>query len=1122
MSRTLIRISLSLLLLASVPFLSAQLSTAVVNGVVRDSTGSIIPGATIVLKNTATGVERRATSNESGNYAFLDISPGTYTLETSKEGFSKQALSPFTLAVNQTATLNFTLQLGSISQSVTVEAVGAEVQASTAELGAVVTQKQVVDLPLNGRNFTQLLSLTPGVAPVNVSQNSSSSWIASPIGTFVFPSVNGQTNRSNFFMMDGGIDDAPYTSTYAVPPIIDSIQEFKVQSHNDQAEFSGALGSIVNVVTKSGTNAVHGSAWEYLRNDAFDARNTFLAKVTPFRQNMFGGTVGGPVVLPKLYDGHNRTFFFLGYQGFRFTQSASNLFRVPTDANLAGDLSDQPRAIYNPFTTRPDPARSGSYIRDPFPGNQIPQSLIDPGMVAYARATLPSPTFTGVADRNGLDTTPFIQSQEEYTARIDQNLGAKDFVWFRYSGRRLDTNSSGGRQALASINENRSYNWSTSWVRTFSPSSVMQVQFTDNVVRDPYGTRYRSLPANFAQEVGFADSFVNHFAGNATFIPGLNVADYFSGGEGGILKSKPVDIQQWKGAFSKIMGSHNVKIGGEISSTTHFNQVTQIASNYTAFQTADPENPGSTGSALASFLLNVPDNASRRNTYDTTRWGGVLGLFIQDQWKVTSRLTMNIGFRYDRTFLPPYGRPEDHNMQVGSLDLNTGTYLLQQLAPACDVAGQAPCIPTPGGVLPPHVAVEPRGKIYHDWDDNFQPRFGLAYRLSDRTAIRTGFGIFFENWAAINQAAQNYSGTWPTVTQQYANNLNVPSPGAVTPVIKGTNPFTTGLFPAPDPFGQVQYYMDPYAKNAYSMQWNVGIQHQLNQSTVLTMTYVGSGTRRLDIGGTYNTALMPGPGNPQSRALYPYITPTNYDRSWGRSNYNAFQFLLDKKYNGGLAYMVSYTYSKSIDIGCSGWFGVEGCSIQDPYHFNNDRSVSAFDLPHILSVNLVYELPIGKGKLLRTGSSVADYILGNWQVNAIGTFRSGTPYNLVVSGDIANTGNAGNYERPNLIGDPQIDNPTPAKWFNTAAFQAPAPFTFGNFGRNVLRSEWLRNVDFSMFRAFPIREGLRVEFRAEAFNGFNTPIYAAPTANLSSPNFGRVLSTANNPRQLQLGAKIIF
>lgn len=316
----------------------AQLSTASVNGDVRDVSGGAVPGAEITLSNTATGVKRSAVSNSSGNYIFLSLPPGTYTLEAVHTGFQSVRLAPFTLEVNQTATFAVKLQVGQIQQSVEVSAQGEAIQASTAELGSVVAQKQVVDLPLNGRNFTQLLTLAPGASPANVAQNNNGGSSSYAVGVVTYPAFNGQSNRSNIFLLDGVFDTAPYMSTYAVAPIVDAVQEFKVQTHNDQAEFGTVTGGVINVVTKSGTNQFHGSAWEFLRNDVFDAPNFFRATVTPLRQNMFGGTVGGPVI-------RNKTFFYVAYQGYVQHTPANSLYRVPTVANLNGDFSDWPQQI---------------------------------------------------------------------------------------------------------------------------------------------------------------------------------------------------------------------------------------------------------------------------------------------------------------------------------------------------------------------------------------------------------------------------------------------------------------------------------------------------------------------------------------------------------------------------------------------------------------------------------------------------------------------------------------------------------------------------------------------------------------------------------------------------------
>ena len=349
-----------------------------------------------MLENLDAGVEQNTVTNAGGSYVFQNLLPSSYLLTASKEGFKTSRVETLVLEVNQTARLDFELEVGKITESITVSAEGIAVQSSTSELGEVIAEREVSDLPLDGRNFTQLLRLTPGVAPLNVSQ-SSGGFTAAAIGQFTFPSVNGQTNRSNFFMLDGIFNLGTVISTPAVEPIVDTIREFKVQAHNDQAEFGQAVGGIVNVVTKSGTNQLHGTAWEFLRNDALDSRNFFQPEVTPFRQNQFGATAGGPIV-------RNKAFFFAGYQGFRFRRPDFSFFRVPTAANLNGDLSDTPQAIFDPFSTRPDPSAPGAFLRDPFPNNQISSVRLDQGMVAYAQAILPDPVFTGVGDRNAIGT----------------------------------------------------------------------------------------------------------------------------------------------------------------------------------------------------------------------------------------------------------------------------------------------------------------------------------------------------------------------------------------------------------------------------------------------------------------------------------------------------------------------------------------------------------------------------------------------------------------------------------------------------------------------------------------------------------------------------------------------
>jgi Carboxypeptidase regulatory-like domain/TonB dependent receptor len=1122
----------------------SQVSTASLNGVVKDPSGAAIPNATVKLRNLDTNLERITSSNNAGVYAIVSILPGRYSLEATAAGFGSQQVPTLTLAVGQTATFDFSLTIGVQQAIVTVQGATPELDVTSSNLGTVMATKQVNDLPLNGRNFTQLLQLTPGVVPVNTSQSNGGGFAGPPTAqgsSFTFPAINGQTNRSNFYLTDGLDNYGSILSTYAVPPIIDAIQEFKIVSHTDSAEYGSVLGGVVNVVTKSGTNSLHGTLWEYIRNDAFDASLPLTRTNPAFRQNQFGASAGGPVIFPKLYNGKNKTFFFGAYQGFRYSKPNDTPLKVPTPAQLAGDESAWPTQIYNPFSTRPDPAKPGQYIRDPFPGNQIPSNLINPAMVAYAQFVFPKAgvTIPGTPD-NAIDTTPVHQTQNEWTARIDQTIGNSSSAWFRFSFINSTLQQSGGVPGLPQTTAIPARNWGGSFVHTFSPSLILQVGAGHTTVQHNQTTRFSASPATIFSQVGFSPNFAGGFnaANGGNLLPSPGIAGYANGGESIQNTPKATDSTQISGTVTKIIGDHELHIGGGYISNSFASPIGYASLGFQAQQTGNPENSAQPGDPISSFLLNVPNNANRRNVNEQTRPGGVMSAFIQDSWKVLPKLTLNAGMRYDVTFIPPYGTNatigQNGGIETGDMDFSNGTYVLQKVPPTCAVRGHAPCIPG-DGTLPAHVVVDPRGKIAHNDYSNFGPRFGFAYRFDDKTVAHGGFGIVYDNWAAVSQMSQNIEGAWPDIGQLINNSLNIPSSTSATPNATSQNPFagsTSGLFPAPTPFQQVQWFYDPHIKNAYSEQWNLGVERQLGGSTTVGLNYVGSVSRRNDVGGYYNTALTPGPGDPQSRALYPYIAPTFYDRSVGSSSYHAMQFQINKRYTNGLSYQAAYTWSKSINVGGDGWFGVEGSVPQDPYNPSGfgSRSVAGTDLTNVLSVNTLYEVPVGTGKRFSTGNRVFDYILGNWQINNIFVAHSGQVFTPQISSDIANTGNGATYETLNVIGDPNnVPRRTAAKWFNTAAYRIPDPYTYGTAGRNSLRSAGYWNLDGSIFRQFPIHENLRFEFRAEGFNLLNTVIFGVPDANINDgASFGSVFSsttpsgTANSPRELQFGAKVIF
>jgi hypothetical protein len=1124
----------------------AQVSTATLNGVVRDQQGAVIPNANLVLRNVDTAVESRTVSNGAGAYEILSIAPGRYTVEVSAPGFSTKRVPDFVLTVSQVATIDFALAVGAQSTVVTVQGAAPLLETSSANLGTVIGTQQVNDLPLNGRNFTQLLSLTPGVSVANVGQNAGGGPLAAvAVGSsVVIPSINGQSNRSDYFLTDGLDNNENQQSTYGVPPIIDAIQEFKVVSHPDDAEYGSVTGGVVNVVTKSGTNEFHGSAWEYDRDNIFDARNYFLplsVAKTPYHQNQFGGSVGGPVWIPKLYNGRNKTFFFGAYQGFRYSQTSDNPLKVPTEAELAGDESTWPTQIYNPFSTIANPGAPGEYIRQPFPGNQIPASLISPQMVAYAKFVYPAagPVFNSAGD-NAIDPTPLIQTQNEWDVRVDETLGAKDSVWFRYSSINSDQSSSAGLPGIRLTNDVPARNFGGSFVHIFTPSLVLQVQGGHTSVDLATVALFTKSTAAIFGQVGFSQAFTGGFdeapgAGNLVPYPGIT--GYSNAGEslesGSAKAGGSTDFNTIGGTLTKTVRDHSLHIGASFGWNYYHDINANPSLSFDGQQTGDT-NPADTvnaGDPLASFILNVPNSASRTNGLELERLGGVFSVFAQDTWKATDKLTINLGLRYDLTIPPPYGTKstvgQPDGIQTGDMDFTNGTYILNYPAPACSTTVFSPCIP--GGTLPAHVVQSPNDKIMATNYNNVGPRFGFAYKVEDNTVVRGAFGIVYDNWAAVTQLSQNIAGAWPSLGSTNAVNLNQPSSTSPTPTIQAQNPFassaSTSLYPAATPFNQVTYFYDPHLKNPYSEQWSLGTERVLNSSTTLTLNYVGASSKRLDVGGFFNTALTPGPGDPQSRNLYPYIAPTNYDHSVGSGNYNALQVSLDKRYNAGVGFQISYTWSKAMDAGGDGWFGAEGGVPTDPYDVKAYGSYSraGFDLTNILAVNTLYQIPVGTGKRFSTGNRLVDYIVGNWQINNIFTAHSGLPFSVYISSDIANTGNGGNYENMNLVGNPRLSKQTPGEWFNTAAYAVPAGFTYGDSGRNSLRQAASWNLDSSVFRLFPLGESRTFEIRGEAFNVMNNVVFGTPASDLNTGSaFGTISSTYNTARQLQLVGRFSF
>jgi hypothetical protein len=1131
------------------PTAIAQLATATVNGVVKDPSGAAIPNARVEITNVNTAVVRTTTTNSDGAYEFPSVVPGVYTMQASATGFSTTSQPAITLEVSQTATLDFQLKVGTTTQNITVNAAeGAALETATSELGTVVSTREVTDLPLNGRNFTQLLTITAGVANLNVDQNSGGggNWAGNSIGSYSYPAVNGARNRSNFFMLDGANDLDTIESKYNYAPIVDAIQEFKTQGHNDLAEYGAAAGGIVSVVTKSGTNQFHGALWEFLRNSAMDSRGYFESSLPPLRQNQYGASVGGPISIPKVYDGKNKTFFYAAWEGYRYRSANETGVLGPTDAERGGDFSalcvngftngvcndrdssgNIEHQLYDPTTTT---LTGGAYTRSPFAGNIIPQNEINPisalfqGLIPHA-----GPLVKGA---NIYSSGPQQTNQDSGTVRGDQNFGNNNQLMFRYS--QFDQKEANAADIIGLNNTHvLGHNYIGHWTHTFSPTAFSDVYFGRNYGDVVTGTGFQSeTPAFLDQLKSLGMSSYWMTLNNTTYAPQWGVDNYISLTGSQLQETGLADNWQFGGSFSKILGRHTIKAGGDFETNNFRSPIAYSSASFGTAQTAGlGAQQGDGGDAWASMLVGVAREASYRNILEVNHGGWIDGVFAQDQIKATSRLTVNLGFRNDMVWTPIYGTGNGGNYYTGNANPVTGQYELNALPPNCSATQGAPCIPngvytsssTPGtGQLPAHAYVDPNSdhrviqNSLHDWAG----RVGLDFRLTDKMVVRGSYTRFYDAWATVVQLSQNFGGNWPAVATIDNAGLNS---NTLTAPVNDPLHFGSGgalVYPIND-FSQVsQWMVDPNFRTPYMDQWNVGIERELPENTVLDANYVGSVGRHLDWGPAMNVP-QPGPGDIQSRRPYPYMMEQWFDQSVGDSRYNALQVTVNKRTSHGVTFLVAYTLSHSDDDGCG--LGYSVCHSTNPYNRKGDYGTSDLSQTNAFSAAFVLQSPFTKSP-----NKAVSILAGGWALNGIGQIASGQPYTIRIGSDPENVGYPSylNEERVNQIGDPNSGQGlhTPAEWFNTKAFVTQPAYTYGDEKRNPLTSDGFRNLDLSVFRTFHVGlgESRFFEFRAESFNLFNRVMFGTPNNTLDGTNFGAVTSQYNSPRQLQMGLKFNY
>jgi hypothetical protein len=752
---------------------------------------------------------------------------------------------------------------------------------------------------------------------------------------------------------------------------------------------------------------------------------------------------------------------------------------------------------------------------------------------AYAAVNFPTGPYVA-SGNNYINSAPTNLQQNTYSFRVDQTFGEHDSLFARVSQYwEPQTNSDGYAGATSFANDYGS-NGAIHEVHTFGPTAVMEGFFGRNLGNADTGNNPLGVSTGLANNLitlGMNPNFIGNFQGSTqNFVPGMGTS-YLGGAGQSLQDTEYSDSWVFGGSVTKIIGRHTLKMGANFATNNTLSPIYNASESFSAVPTQSPTNPQTNqGDSFASFLTGLPDGANRRNVLETEHGGWVNGFYFQDQFKVNSRLTVNLGIRWDVTLWPIYGQPPAPDAYVGDVNLNNGTYILARQPGACTATQGYPCIP--GGTLPANVTVttHSNGSIYTNDHSDWQPRVGLAYRLTDKTAIRGGWGRFYDNWNSIIQLAQNYEGTWPDIGQLIAQNLN--HPGGTSASIG--NPFNLGsgsvVYPAATPFlssGFVNWYVDPGTyKMPWSDQWDVSLEQGLGNNTILSLAYVGSHDGQLNQGSQGNTSYTPGTTSTEAqRSPYPYITPTFYDKSVGQSKYNAFQLRLQQRETHGLSYIISYTYSKSMDTGCSGSFGAEGCEIQSPWNYENDRSVSGFDLANIFSGSFVYNIPVGKGRSFSTGNNFADYILGNWQLSGILSLYSGRPFDVTMAnGDTSGTGNT--VTRANLLmKDPYLSGQGPLNYLNPAAFASPTVATatqvgaFGDLGRNSLRTDSYHNFDMSVTRLFPIKERANLQFRCDFFNLTNSVVFGQPNNTLGNPSFGVITGTANVSRIIQFAMK---
>jgi hypothetical protein len=1077
---------------------AAHAQTGRIMGTVTDPSRAVVPGATLTVVNAETNDTRVAVSNEGGQYNVPFLPSGRYNVSCELPGFQTMRREGIVLETDQEVRVDFGLQPGAVTESVLV--VGTPVLASdTSSVGQVVTGQTISDLPLNGRNFLQLARLATGVL------ESAAGDRASEGGAFV---ANGARSVLNSFMLDGvdnnaRIVDQQNSSNVVSQPSVDALSEFSIQTNNFSAEHGQAAGAVINATIRSGTNSFRGVVFEFLRNDAFDARNPFAPPGEDKRlnRNQYGGTLGGPLR-------RDRTFFFASWETTDEERGVDYRNTVPTLAQRAGDFrgfvnnQGRPVIIYDPATTRPNPNGTG-FIRDPFPNNQIPAGRIN-ALARQLLDQLPAPNLPD-ATGNYVVTRDAIRNRHQFDTRVDQSFSSNSKLYVRYSLTNrddavpgpYDAPLIGTTQFQQAIKDQMAHNVAIGQTQVLGGSRVNELRLGYNRIRDdlfPWVTD--TTPA------GFGFKGIPEMPG-LTGLPRISIGGFSNIGEAAFLPNfKISEVAQAGNTFSFLRGSHAFKVGANYRFIRSFFNISGQARgvfNFTGGFTQNPQARANSGSGLADFLLGVPNNAQlSRTLLGDIRYHYVAG-YLQDDWRVSRNLTLNLGVRYE-LFTHPYER----NGQQGNL-------LLDQLKLIYVDNNVPPSIPASFTTSIPE-GVSPKTLMRLD-TNNVAPRLGFAYKLRDSTVLRGGAGIFYGD-----HPTQGASGRLPA-NPPYQVNVSYAT-DSITPLVTLDSGFPSdALEPEFSPFLRFNAW-DPNASQAQAYHWNTNVQHELPW-VVVEIGYTGSHGTNLSVNWEPNEPL-PGPGSVASRRPFRQfgnIGGLKYD---GTSDYHAGHVRLERRLKSGFSIIGHYTYAKSIDLGGTNFIEFDNV-YRDSRNIELDRGLSSFDVRHNLVLSYIWDIPVGSGRRFDLQNAWLNAVVGGWQFNGITTARSGTPFTPELSFNPAQSG----HPRPDRIGDGNLPRGERSanRWFDPSAFAAPEPFNFGNAGRNILIGPGVFNTDFGLFKRFRLNNGGRsreIQIRLEAFNVFNEPHYAQPNATVDLLQAGRITRIVGTMREMQLGVKFLF